>query len=999
MNATSKPGGSDRLEKSKSYNNKGILASRVSNETKNNLKPETSKKPIVTRPNPPKTSYKISSSKLGELKCFYTNARSLRNKRDELVSYITKEKLDIVCISETWISETLLNDSLLEYEIVGYTLYTFQRLQKMGGGLALYIKSDIRSSLNSTIKAGDNIESIWVDLYSGNSKTATIRLGAFYRPPDQCLELDKEMISEINCGSSSTDKTLIIGDFNFPDIDWDSICGNTEGSRIFISCVQDNFFTQLVDKATRGQNILDLILTTDDIVSKLEVGETLGNSDHNIIRFSIEFNKSVSSNNQKIPNFAKGDYAKFKRILGTVDWGAELGNNNCHDMWNKFKIIVEHTQSQCVPTRTIRNKNSKPIWWNKSIEKLIKLKKLAFRDFKNKNEDPEILQKYRGIRNELNSIIRKSKREAEINLARNCNKNPKKFFSFYKYNKNNADRVGPLLANGTLTCDDQEAANCLNDYFSSVFTQEKLDSFNINQINDVPPITTAVIENILVNKETVKAIIDKIRPNKAAGPDDIFATILREGSESFSEALSIMFTRSLCYSEIPEDWKAANVIPIFKKGSKKDVENYRPISLTSLVGKVLEKVVKDSIQSHLDEHKLIVDSQHGFRSGKSCLTNLLEFFEYVTSEVDQGEDVDVIYLDFSKAFDKVPHQRLLHKLKQHGISGFVLKWVEQWLKNRKQRVTLNGFKSEWKDVLSGVPQGSVLGPLLFIIYLNDLESNLGCKVFKFADDTKVASSVNSIENSYKLQKCLDKLVAWADKWQMEFNYKKCKVLHVGKGNNNFEYEMCSNWLEKVKEEKDLGVVVSNDLKNSKQCLEACKKANKMLGIIKRNVHYKSKEVITKLFNSYVRPILEYCLQAWSPSYRHDIDMVESVYRRMTKIIPGLKRLEYHDRLLALNMFTFERRKLRGDMILVYKMFQGLVNIDVNDFFILETDIRTRGHEFKIKKVNCNLDIRKHFFSHRVVNFWNKLTSYVVNSTSLDMFKGRLDKFMDDQHII
>jgi hypothetical protein len=173
----------------------------------------------------------------------------------------------------------------------------------------------------------------------------------------------------------------------------------------------------------------------------------------------------------------------------------------------------------------------------------------------------------------------------------------------------------------------------------------------------------------------------------------------------------------------------------------------------------------------------------------------------------------------------------------------------------------------------------------------------------------------------------------------------------------------------------------------------------MLGIIKRNVHYKSKEVISKLFNSYVRPTLEYCLQAWSPYYRHDIEMVESVYRRMTKIIPGLKRLEYPDRLLALNMFTFERRKLRGDMILVYKMFQGLVNIDVNNFFTLETDSRTRGHEFKIKKVNCNLDIRKHFFSHRVVNFWNTLTSYVVNSSSLDIFKGRLDKFMDDQHIM
>ena len=218
----------------------------------------------------------------------------------------------------------------------------------------------------------------------------------------------------------------------------------------------------------------------------------------------------------------------------------------------------------------------------------------------------------------------------------------------------------------------------------------------------------------------------------------------------------------------------------------------------------------------------------------------------------------MVYLDFSKAFDKVPHARLMHKVLQCGIGGEVYKWIKEWLKNRKQRVILNGFKSDWELVRSGVPQGSVLGPLLFLIYINDLDNSTSCMVSKFADDTKIATSVNDIKNCFKVQNTLDRLLGWADKWQMDFNKKKCKVLHIGHSNKNFNYEMQGEWLESVEYEKDLGVIVSNNLKGSKHCLEARNKAYRMLGIINRNVSNKSKNVICKLYNSYVRPIIEYC---------------------------------------------------------------------------------------------------------------------------------------------
>ena len=483
---------------------------------------------------------------------------------------------------------------------------------------------------------------------------------------------------------------------------------------------------------------------------------------------------------------------------------------------------------------------------------------------------------------------------------------------------------------------------------------------------------------------------------EATGPDEIHTRVLREGVNSITEALKIIFERSLAFTEIPQDWKLANVVPIFKKGRKDDVGNYRPVSLTSVVCKVLEKVVKNSIWEHLEHYKLIRDSQHGFRSGRSCLTNLLEFLEYITKQLDEGNTMDVVYLDFSKAFDKVPHRRLVHKLRMHGIGGVVVEWIGEWLRGRKQRVVLNGAKSNWKEVISGVPQGSVLGPLLFLIYINDIDVGISSKISKFADDTKIVSTVQVEQGNYSIQKDLDRLAAWADKWQMEFNPQKCKVMHIGRENRYFSYEMEGCWIETVEEEKDLGVVVDKTMKFSKQCLEARNRANRTLGFINRNVSYKSKEVVRSLYNAYVRPHLEYCIQAWAPHYRQDINMLEAVQRRATRMIPALRHLEYKDRLKELNMFSFERRCLRGDMIELYKMFSDNDYLDVGTFFTLERENRTRGHDKKIRKQSCRLDLRKYFFSHRVVDFWNALPGEVVDSSSLDVFKKRLDRFMDER---
>lgn len=293
----------------------------------------------------------------------------------------------------------------------------------------------------------------------------------------------------------------------------------------------------------------------------------------------------------------------------------------------------------------------------------------------------------------------------------------------------------------------------------------------------------------------------------------------------------------------------------------------------------------------------------------------------------------------------------------------------------------------------------MLGPLLFLVYINDLDHGIKCKVSKFADDTKLATSVRHIEGCIRIQNDLDKLLGWADKWQMNFNNKKCKVLHVGHSNGGFNYDMNGDWLETVDQEKDLGVIISSSLKVSDQCLNARNKANRMLGVINRNVTYKSKEVISKLYNSYVRPQLEYCAQVWAPYLSQYIDMLEAVQRRATRMIPGLKRRCYEERLKELGWFSVKRRFLRGDMIQEYKIFSSQDREEVSKFFKVDHVRETRGHERKIKKQSCRLDIRKNFFSNRVVNFWNSLPQGVVNSESLATFKKRLDAHMSELGIV
>jgi hypothetical protein len=335
----------------------------------------------------------------------------------------------------------------------------------------------------------------------------------------------------------------------------------------------------------------------------------------------------------------------------------------------------------------------------------------------------------------------------------------------------------------------------------------------------------------------------------------------------------------------------------------------------------MESILKTDIMAHLQRNNIISKSQHGFTRGRSCATNLLEFMEPVTKAADEGKAMDIVYFDFAKAFDKVPVRRLIAKLSAAGIRGNMLRWISDWLTDRKQRVIINGKFSGWRAVLSGVLQGSVLGPVLFNIFINDIddEATLRQILKKFADDTKVGQVIEQPADSAELQATLDRMFDWAQRWGMSFNVQKCHVMHVGRNNPHTEYTMNGEKLAATESEKDIGVIISSSLKPAEQCKKAAQTASTVLAQIQRPFHYRDRKTYVSLYKQYVRPHLEFSTQAWAPWNQNDIDVLERVQERAIKAVSGLRGRTYLERLQELGLPTLTQRRTEADMILTYKI--------------------------------------------------------------------------------
>lgn len=604
---------------------------------------------------------------------------------------------------------------------------------------------------------------------------------------------------------------------------------------------------------------------------------------------------------------------------------------------------------------------------------------------------------YAKARNAAKTEARKAIRDYEKEIAKQAKRNPKVFYRHVNNKlKTRNDIPNIRTGDGDEKFDDKQKADTFNNYFSSVYTAEDMKNmpYMIRR-------NGAELTNVEVGEEEVLKLLLKLLPEKSPGPDCIHPRVLKECATELAYPLTQLFHTSLKEGTVPRAWKEATVSPIFKKGSRNVVSNYRPISLTSVCCKILEKLVRNALMQHLLSNNYISDNQHGFVYKRSCTTQLIIVVDKISELLDRGGSIDMIYLDFAKAFDTVPHNRLLMKLSGYGVGGKVLEWIGQFLMKRRQRVSVAGVLSEWEDVLSGVPQGSVLGPLLFVCYINDMPDNIASFLYMYADDTKLFNSSNCEADRLQIQHDLDRLRAWARDWQLNFNIEKCKVMHMGATRTEVvKYSMETkgggrSYLEETSLEKDLGIWFNNNLKPGDHIAHAVGKANQILGLIRRTFTYMDCQLMKLLYTALVRPHLEYGNVVWHPHLKKDIDMLENVQHRATRMVPGLSKLSYEERLKKLDIPTLAYRRARGDAIETYKYTHGMYMIDEMKILPRHNSMgaTTRGHDLKLQKRQCSSQTRANTFGYRVVGMWNSLPAEVVNSSSVNCFKGRYDRLM------
>ena len=587
------------------------------------------------------------------------------------------------------------------------------------------------------------------------------------------------------------------------------------------------------------------------------------------------------------------------------------------------------------------------------------------------------------------------KAEFEEKLAAKMYTDPKSFFRYSKSLSTCRENIGQLSnADGCLINNCEMKCELLNEYFSSVFTEDNHVQPSLNRSNIcIPPLN--------VDETKVFDAVSLLKSNSAAGPDGVPSQFIKATAKILTPVLTILFNRCLDESFVPQIWKQAFVTPLFKKGSKTKLENYRPISLTCHLCKIFERLLCQHIGQYLHTYDKFETVQHGFRKGFSTVSNLIDFYDCVFLELDDGIPMDVIYYDLSKAFDKVSHSKLNIKLISEGIVGPIGKWITEWLSDRVQAVVLEGKHSDWRRVSSGVPQGSVLAPLLFTVYIKSFADSLCEKIGKFADDTKTGSKIHSVADRFKMQEGINLAVNWSLDWQIPLNFDKVTLMHFGNSNPWFEYTIDGRPLVPSTHTKDLGVVIDDDLSFARHTEEIVKECNSLMYQLNRTITSRNSKVYLSLFLSLIRPRLEYGLPFWEPLFKKDKIALENIQRKITKKITGLSKLSYGERLRFLSLPSLAWRRQRMGLVYMFKIIRQIDTRLENRFFqlrniALNNAMETRGSGHRLLVGNAHYNAVRQSFRFRLINLWNSLPDNIVGASSVHLFRLRLDEYVEAQ---
>ena len=488
------------------------------------------------------------------------------------------------------------------------------------------------------------------------------------------------------------------------------------------------------------------------------------------------------------------------------------------------------------------------------------------------------------------------------------------------------------------------------------------------------------------------AALKQVSPKNSLTPDGLPGIVLKKIGPTISYFLSLLFNLSLKSSKIPWQWKTGYITPIYKKSSRNNVNSYRPISITSTLSRLLEKIICNQLINHLHSNNLISPNQHGFLPQRSTSTQLVGALNEWINQYNENKPVHVIYTDIAKAFDSVSHPKLLEVVKSYGITDEILKWIECFLKDRTQHVRINNSFSDFLEVISGIPQGSVLGPLLFLLYMDDITKITSdeTKVSLFADDAKFYSN-----NPNALQNTLNKAYDFFQTRQLSLAQEKCEHITFSKNKQDQDFRITNTIIKKCSLVKDLGVFISSDLKWESHVNNIKLRAFQRCYLILRSFSSKNIWTLLGLFKTFVRPILEYGSIIWSPQFAKDINSIESIQRYYTRRIFRRCKIPYQsysDRLQKVKLRSLEYRRLEIDITMVYKIIHNLVDVPFENFFeFYTTPYNTRRHKWCLKLKRSVSRHQDSLFSRRIITVWNKLPSQIVECTTLQNFVTTLKK--------
>ena len=931
-------------------------------------------------------------------------------KLSNLIAFNSTKKFDVICLSETFLnSETLSNDDNLM--IPGYNFVRSDHpSNSKRGGVCIYYKSSL------PIKVLDiNLlqECINFELIIGDKLCSFTVL---YRSPNQTNDQFEEFLSnlELNLEFIANKNPFLVtmlGDFNAKSQNWyNHGVTSPEGTDLDILTRQYGL-KQVINEPTYLANnymsCIDLIFTSEsNLIMETGTFPSLHPKCHHQIIYAnfdlkIHYPPQYS---REIWHYLDTNTNLIQQAINSVDWDTFLDLPDVNLQVSRFNEVILNVMSNFIPHETIVCDDKDPPWVNQHIKRLLHDNRQIYKSLKCFKNNLILKQQFKNSQEYLNNEIEKSKVNYFKKLSDKLSSESsscKTYWTLLKTFLSNTKIpcIPPLLHQNKYVVDFKEKCDLFNDFFS--------DQCSVIATNSVLPpdclkLTNNSLSNVDISSEDILNIIRTLNPNKAHGHDGISTRMLKICDESICKPLHIIFKNCIESGKFPLEWKKANVVPIYKKGNKQFIKNYRPVSLLCICGKIFERILYNNLYKYLSSNNLITSKQSGFKAGDSCINQLLSITHGIYESLDQGYEVRGVFLDISKAFDRVWHEGLTYKLEKNGIEGKLLNLFNDFLRYRKQRVVLNGQVSDWKLVNAGVPQGSILGPLFFLLYINDIADDLQCDVKIFADDTSLFSTTYDPNDcATLLNNDLCTIQNWANQWKMSFNPDPSKqaqeVIFSHKINkpNHPPLTFNNNVIDSISHQKHLGVILDQKLNFQEHIEQILSKINRSLGLLRKFNSILPRSSLLTIYKAFIRPHLDYgdiiFDQAFNNSFQSKMENIQyKACLAITGAIQGTSMVKLYS---ELGLESLQSRRWMRKLCFFYRVYNKQMPTYLTDVIPARNENYNLRNRMNVNLMRVNHNFFKNSFFPSTIIEWNKLDLEIRTSVNVASFRKKILKFI------